>query len=621
MLQVAYQFSRPLIPVSQTTLIDLFIQFKPLTPSDPHKRRPLNLSIVIDRSGSMSGQPLKQAVNAARLLVEQLTPEDILSIVIYDDDVETVFEPRPVKNKDIIYTVLSKIRAGGCTNLSGGWLKGCEHVQAHQTPDKINRVLLLTDGQANVGVTDSKVLISTAQQKAQNDHVSTTTLGFGSHFNEDLLMGMAKNANGNFYFIQTPEDLVQVFQIELESISSLIAQDLVVNLIPQEAVKIEQILNNYRYKDKGTDGLETILGDVYEVEDKILALSMTITAPAQVGNQVVLQLNYRYQAVVDDVIKQFTQQETIVIPVDTQAVFDSTPIQRNVIEQTYRLRIAKAKEDAVDLADQGDYHTASQHLQQMVDFLTGGISEESFELSEEMEQLNFFAKQLENKKYNSTIRKELKDQSYQSTNRSRHDLSLRGVSTSDAIYDLPVVNSSEQGVVLQCFREGGKLRIKVISEGYNPDLHVQFPRHIREDGASYVVDEVELSSNGTFYRAKGEIRLLVLPGQEQHYQQRKASRSNTISRTRKPPKASTAPATAADLETTDEVGDGVLVQCVQEGKKLRARVVSDGYNPDYNIRFPRSIRELGILYVVDEVIENPKGGSYIACGKIKRLIQ
>lgn len=621
MLQIAYQFSRPLIPINQITPIDLYIQFKPITPSNSHKRRPLNLSIVIDRSGSMSGQPLKQAVNAARLLVEQLTPEDILSIVIYDDDVETVFEPQLVKNKDIIYTVLSKIRAGGCTNLSGGWLKGCEHVQTHQTPDKINRVLLLTDGQANVGVTDSKVLISTAQQKAQNDQVSTTTLGFGAHFNEDLLMGMARNANGNFYFIQTPEDLVQVFQIELESISSLIAQDLVVNLIPQHTVHIEQILNNYRYKDKGADGLEMILGDVYEVEDKILALSMKITTSAQVDNQVVLQLNYRYQAVVDEVIKQFTQQETIIIPVDTQAAFDNTPIQQNVIEQTYRLRIAKAKEDAVNLADQGDYQTASQHLQQMIDFLTGNI-EESFELSEEMEQLNFFAKQLENKRYDPTIRKELKDQSYQSANRNRRDLSLRGVSTSDAIYDLPVVNSAEQGVILHCFRESGKLRIKVTSEGYNPDLHVQFPRHIREDGASYVVDEVELSANGTFYRAKGEIRLLVLPGQEQHYQQRKASRGNTVYRTsRKPPKASTAPATAADLETTDEVGDGVLVQCVPEGKKLRARVVSDGYNPDYNIRFPRSIRELGILYVVDEVIENPKGGSYIACGKIKRLIQ
>jgi len=618
-LQATYQFSRPLIPVSQSSLIDLYIQFKPNTSSEPHQRRPLNLSIVIDRSGSMIGQPLKQAINAARLLVEQLTTEDILSIVVYDDQVDTIFEPQLVKNKDIIYTILSKIKAGGCTNLSGGWLRGCEHVQTHQVSNKINRVLLLTDGQANVGITDSKVLISTAQQKAQNDHVSTTTLGFGAHFNEDLLMGMAKQGNGNFYFIQNPEDLVSVFQIELESISSLIAQDLVATLIPHETVKIEQVLNSYRYKDQGAQGLEIVLGDVYEVEDKILAISVNIPASSQIGTQIVLQLHYRYQAVVDEVIKQFTQQETIVIPVDTQAVFDSTPMQQNVIEQTHRLRIAKAKEDAVNLADQGEYQTASEHLQAMIHFLLNNTTEETFELSEEMEQLNFFAKQLKNKSYDSTLRKELKDQSYQSSNRVRGDLSLRGISSSDAIYDLPVVTSSEQGVVLQCFRESGKLRMKVISEGYHPHFNVQFPRHIREDRATYLVDSVELSSNGTFYRIKGDIRLLVAPGQENIYQQRKTNQQ--VSRSQKPPKASKAPATAADLETTDEVGNGVLIQCIQEGSKLRARVVSDGYNPDYNIRFPRSIRELGILYVVDEVIENPKGGSYIACGKIKRFIQ
>ncbi len=617
-LQVTYQFSRPLIPTSQSSLVDLYIQFKPITQTEPQQRRPLNLSIVIDRSGSMIGQPLKQAINAAHLLVEQMTAEDTLSVVVYDDKVDTIFEPQLVKNKDIIYTVLSKIRAGGCTNLSGGWLRGCEHVQTHHAANKINRVLLLTDGQANVGITDSKVLIKTAQQKSQENHVSTTTLGFRERFNEDLLMGMAKQGNGNFYFIQNPEDLVSVFQIELESISSLIAQDLTTTLVPHETVKIEEILNSYRYKDNGAEGLEVVLGDVYEVEDKILAVSVNISAAPQVGTQVVLELHYRYQAVVDEAIKQFSQQETIVIPVDTQATFDSTPIQQNVIEQTHRLRIAKAKEDAVNLADQGEYQTASEYLHTMISFLLNNLVEETFELSEEMAQLNFFAKQLEDKRYNPTLRKELKDQSYQSNNRGRGDLNLRGISTSDAICDLPIVTSSEQGVILQCFREGGKLRMKVISKGYNSDFNVQFPRHIREDGATYLVDSVELSSNGSFYRTKGDIRLLVAPGQENIYQQRKTAR---VPRSTKPPKASKAPATAADLETTDEVGNGVLVQCIQDGKKLRARVVSDGYNPNYNIRFPRSIRELGIMFVVEQVIENPKGGSYIACGKIKRFIQ
>jgi Ca-activated chloride channel homolog len=86
-------------------------------------------------------------------------------------------------------------------------------------------------------------------------------------------------------------------------------------------------------------------------------------------------------------------------------------------------------------------------------------------------------------------------------------------------------------------------------------------------------------------------------------------------------KASSAPATAADLEVTSDTTDAVLVQCVKEGSKLRARVVSDGFEPTWNMRFPRSIREDGMLYVVDEVMTAPDGKSYIACGKIKRFEQ
>lgn len=88
-----------------------------------------------------------------------------------------------------------------------------------------------------------------------------------------------------------------------------------------------------------------------------------------------------------------------------------------------------------------------------------------------------------------------------------------------------------------------------------------------------------------------------------------------------PSKPAKTPATAADLPTCTDIGSGILVQCVPEGKKLRARVVTDGFNPNWNIRFPRSIRELGVLYVCESVVEAAGGGSYVASGDIKRLIQ
>ncbi|MGF1542357.1 MAG: hypothetical protein ACFCU5_18260, partial [Pleurocapsa sp.] len=222
----------------------------------------------------------------------------------------------------------------------------------------------------------------------------------------------------------------------------------------------------------------------------------------------------------------------------------------------------------------------------------------------------YYAKRLDDKRFDLAIRKEMRDQSYQARKRDRDDLKLRGT-TAGAASSLEIVTEPGEGVVVKCDRLSGKLRIHVISDGYNPDFNVQFPRSIREEGASYVVDEIQLSTNGTFYRALGEIRRLLKPGEKLITP---AARKTNFQKAK-------VQGTAADLETTDTVGDGVLVQCLKEKGKLRARVVSDGYNPDWNMRFPRSIREAGMMYVVDEVKESSQGGFYLAYGKIKRFVQ
>ena len=213
------------------------------------------------------------------------------------------------------------------------------------------------------------------------------------------------------------------------------------------------------------------------------------------------------------------------------------------------------------------------------------------------------------------IRKELRDQSYQASTRSRNDLALRGTAGGSAD-ELEAVSSAEGGVVVKCEREGGKLRVRAASEGYDASFNIQFPRSVREEGVTYLVEKLVPSADGTFYRAQGTIKRLVLPGQE-----RAARAASGGGAPRKTGKASKVTGSAQDLPTTNGVGNGVLVQCVKEGSKLRARVVSDGFDPNLNMRFPRDIREEGILYVVDEVIEASGGGSYIACGDIKRLVQ
>ncbi len=286
-----------------------------------------------------------------------------------------------------------------------------------------------------------------------------------------------------------------------------------------------------------------------------------------------------------------------------------------ILELSY-LKIAKAKETALSLAEQGKHTEGEQILRTLIQELCDRGLNEHFEIAEEIDQLDYFASRIAQKALGNAGRKELRDQTYQSMSRNRSDLTARGVTAGDEVASIPVVKEVGKGVELICVREKGKLRVKVVTEGYEQDKNVQFPRAIRAEGARYVVEELELSKDGSFYRAKGDIKRFAKPGEPDIFIPRTTSRRT--SGTSKPSKA---PPKASDLPTTDTVGDGILVQCVKAKSKLRARVVSDGYEPDWNMRFPRSIREEGMFYVVDEVRTGPDGKSYIACGEIKRFLQ
>src|SRR5688572_8564071 len=126
-------------------------------------RTPLNISIVLDRSGSMEGPKLQAAREAAALLVQRLAPEDVVSVVAYDDEVTTVAQPSTA-NAEGVSSAIRQIQSGGSTNLSGGWLKGRDYVSRNVKPEIANRVVLMTDGMANAGITDPDQLTALCAQ-------------------------------------------------------------------------------------------------------------------------------------------------------------------------------------------------------------------------------------------------------------------------------------------------------------------------------------------------------------------------------------------------------------------------------------------------------------------------
>ncbi|NOG50261.1 MAG: VWA domain-containing protein [Chloroflexi bacterium] len=201
-IDVALEFDT--FPAGRPLRIYLMVLIKAESVVGEARRRPLNLSLVVDRSGSMAGPKIDYTRRAAQMLVQNLGASDTLSVVLYNDTVETLLNPEKVQRKDIINQQISRITPSGATNLSGGWLQGVNFVAQNLDKAQTNRVILISDGLANRGVTEASKLVTFATQK-YGEGVSTTTMGLGDDFNEELLISLANAGGGAYYYIESPE--------------------------------------------------------------------------------------------------------------------------------------------------------------------------------------------------------------------------------------------------------------------------------------------------------------------------------------------------------------------------------------------------------------------------------
>jgi len=231
--------------------VDVLIR---ITPPDVDlentKRSPLNLSIVLDRSGSMGGVKMVHAREAAMYCVDQMLPTDRLSVVIFDDHIDTLFPSEPVTNKKSMKDLIARIEARGSTALHEAWVRGGLTISDQLLERGINRVLLITDGQANIGITSTDEIVSQSLQLFQRG-ISTSTIGIGSDFNEDLLMPMAQSGGGNAWHVAEPDDMQRIFQVELDGLVAQYAHTASLSLIPADGIRIVEILNDFELTETG----------------------------------------------------------------------------------------------------------------------------------------------------------------------------------------------------------------------------------------------------------------------------------------------------------------------------------------------------------------------------------
>ena len=202
-------------------------------------RPPQAVALVIDRSGSMQGRPLAEARRCAEYVVGKLRPTDTVSLVQFDNRVQRLWPAVPLGDGAPLRAAIAGIQAGGATHLHGGWREGGETL-ADVPGAGLKRVILLSDGQANAGLTDSAAIAAQCTEWAAGG-VTTSTYGLGNGFNEELMVAMARSGGGNHYYGDTAEDLMDPFQQELELLGNLCLRDLRLSATVPDGVEVQMV--------------------------------------------------------------------------------------------------------------------------------------------------------------------------------------------------------------------------------------------------------------------------------------------------------------------------------------------------------------------------------------------
>jgi Ca-activated chloride channel family protein len=195
---------------------------------------------------------------------------------MYDQTVDVVHEASRVENKQAIKLKIDRIEDRGSTNLMGGAMKGYEQVRKNYRSGYINRVLLLSDGLANEGITDAKQIERIVRKKSMDEGISISTFGVGNDYNEDLMTAMAESGTGNYYFISNAENIANIFKKELNGLKDIVAQDAELVVRIPDYVNIDKVYG-FKYIQDGRT-LRIKFRDVFASETKGVLIKYTVDA-------------------------------------------------------------------------------------------------------------------------------------------------------------------------------------------------------------------------------------------------------------------------------------------------------------------------------------------------------
>jgi Ca-activated chloride channel family protein len=362
-VQLTVQTNKTTFPATEgQQLAYVLIEAMP-TGAVANVQMPLNFSLVLDHSGSMSGAKLSNLKEAAQLAIDQMGPQDLASIVIFDDKVKVIAPNQPVTDTADLKHQIESIRDGGGTEMSRGMRKGLEELQKGLGPSQVSRMLLLTDGET---FGDEDVCRRLAAEAGEQS-IAITALGLGEEWNEQLLDDIAQASGGTSDFIPEgqPGVILSAFERHVRAAQATVVQNaemilrLVTGVMPRAVWRVTPMIAKLGHRVLSDRDVQVTLGDMDREQGQSVLIEMLIP-PRQPGTYRIAQAEVSYDVAATGLVGEKAKSDAILeFTADPAQAMQTNPRVMNIVE---KVTAHKLQTRALDEAAAGNIAGATQKL-------------------------------------------------------------------------------------------------------------------------------------------------------------------------------------------------------------------------------------------------------------------
>lgn len=357
-VKIDAELGQSVIAASKPGTVYLRLSLKGLAAEKRGRRTPINAAIVIDRSGSMQGQRIEAAQEGARVALKRLSSDDKIALVAYNHNVDVLSAAAPLRDPERLNAAIDKLEASGTTALYAGVEEGGRQVEEYLSENGVNRVVLLSDGLANVGPSQPSDLAALGRKLASKG-ISVSTIGLGLDYNEDLMQRLAAASDGNHAFVERPSDLAEIFDREFGDALAVSARDITIIIECKSGFTPKRILG----RDGSIEGDKVTLklNQLQAANERYVVIEMEGADTHGEGAADVADVRVTYTDLDSGKAAEAEAKPTVRFSSNAKEIDDS--LNKTVMSQVTQQIATEQSEKAVELRDKGDITGARKVLE------------------------------------------------------------------------------------------------------------------------------------------------------------------------------------------------------------------------------------------------------------------